>query len=185
MCSVAGCERPVRTRGYCNAHYQRWWTYGDPLGSAPRRTLWDRFWEKVDKTGDCWLWTAGTTIYGYGVIGVGPHKVGHAHRISYEWAYGRIPNGLHVCHRCDVPACVRPAHLFLGTAQDNLADMARKGRSAHGSKNPNARLTEAGVAEIRRRYAAGGVLQRELADEFGVSRSTVTTICQGKRWTRA
>ena len=96
-----------------------------PIGLARR------FWAKVDKLGefDCWLWTGRRAKrYGYGELYRGPGQtVGKAHRISWELHHG--PTDLKVLHTCDNPACVNPAHLFLGTQQDNLRDMRDKGRS--------------------------------------------------------
>lgn len=94
----------------------------------PRKTLVDLFWEKVEKTGGCWLWRGATNPKGYGRTGVGSHRSALAHRLSWNLAHGQIPAGLFVLHRCDTPGCVRPDHLFLGTAADNTADMIRKGR---------------------------------------------------------
>jgi hypothetical protein len=98
------------------------------------KTLEERFWAKVHKTDGCWLWTGGHS-HGYGNLArtkqEGPIL---AHRYSYELAYGSFPAELHVLHTCDTPRCVRPDHLFLGTHQDNIADMARKGRRAQGEK---------------------------------------------------
>lgn len=91
-----------------------------------------RFWSKVDKSaGDsgCWLWMAARNARGYGCVG---RDVGRgywlAHRVSWELANGPIPDGLFVLHRCDVPSCVNPHHLFVGTNADNMRDMALKGR---------------------------------------------------------
>lgn len=89
-----------------------------------------RFWAKVEKTPTCWEWR-GATVTGYGHISMGGvlGKIRLAHRISWEMHNGPIPDGLHVCHRCDNPKCVRPDHLFLGTDLDNAQDRDAKGRS--------------------------------------------------------
>ena len=148
----------------------------------PKLTLEQRFWSKVDRSGGpdaCWLWTA-HRHKGYGRFGVGS-TVQAAHRISWELTNGPIPRGMHVLHDCpggDNPACCNPAHLRIGTHIDNMADMSAKGRRApilvrRGELHGQAKLTDAQVAEIRRRYAAGGISQPNLAKEFGVSQSHI------------
>ena len=96
----------------------------------PVRPVADRLWERVDRSGDCWLWTGAITGVGYGHI-YADGRLAYTHRLAYELTYGPIPEGLFVCHHCDNPPCCRPEHLFLGTAQDNQSDMAAKGRASN------------------------------------------------------
>jgi hypothetical protein len=149
-----------------------------------RRPLADRFWEMVRKGGteECWLWT-GATTWGYGQIGSGgqdgpPLK---AHRVSWELRHGPIPPGLHVCHRCDVRACVNPQHLFLGTRQDNMDDMRLKGRATRGERDSQAKLTAEKVLEIRKALQ-GGTRHRDLAATYGVSQGNISNIARNKSW---
>lgn len=154
-------------------------------------TLADRFWAKVDRRGpdECWLWTASVNSSGYGRIGLGKRGQGSisAHRLSYELANGPIPDGegYHgtcVLHRCDTPACVNPAHLFLGTQADNLTDAAEKGRMHPGEAHGMARLTESQIREIRRLYKPYVVPRRVLAERFGVADTTIQAIIEQRSW---
>lgn len=158
----------------------------------------DRFWAKVDKDGPvqehcpdlgkCWQWTASTTDCGRGKIGIGGQggKTETAPRVSWELANGPIPDGLHVLHRCDYPACVRPDHLELGTHQENMAQMAARGRAKHpGATNPahgedhfKAILTDAKVLEIRR----SGEPRKALAKRYGVTIACVEAVLHRKTW---
>lgn len=151
-----------------------------------------RFWAKVDKRNDdeCWNWTgslAGPKYRegrGYGQFYGGP-AVGltRAHLYSYELHHGPIPEGMFVCHHCDNPPCVNPAHLFLGTPKDNIADMDSKGRRVIVR---NFRLTDKQVAEIAARFVRGHRFRgpnnsKELAEEFGISPNYVEYLARGGR----
>ncbi len=139
-----------------------------------------RFWAKVDKSSDCWVWTASLDDKGYGQLGVDKRPL-RAHRISYRIQHGEIPDGLHVLHHCDNPPCVRPDHLFLGTHADNMADMCKKGRHYKGETHPNVKLTEGDVLTIRGLYSEGMRLYR-LAGFFGMSISTIHNIVNRTTW---
>lgn len=138
----------------------------------------ERFWQKVAKGGpdDCWEWQAARTSFGYGITRIGPgHSNRHAHRVAWEFENGPIPDGLYVCHSCDNPPCVNPAHLWLGTPAENNMDALRKGRSGTW-------LCVADVRTIRRLHAAGEVSQRELARQFRTSPSNIGQIVKRQTW---
>lgn len=106
-----------------------------PIPRTPQ-TEEERFWAKVDKSGDCWLWQGARNPHGYGQFSRnGRHVV--AHRVSWGWRHGAVPDGYLLCHRCDVPGCVNPDHLFVGTQSDNMRDCAAKGRIARVGKSKN------------------------------------------------
>lgn len=149
-----------------------------------------RFWSQVQKTDTCWLWQGGKLGRTYAKLWVTPERRMFVHRYSYELAYGPIPAGLHVCHRCDTPACVRPDHLFLGSDRDNAQDREQKGRGGTqngcgklaGERHAEHVLTTAQVEEMRERRQAGELL-RVLAGDYGVSVQTVHRIVTRQAWT--
>lgn len=151
--------------------------------TSPAVPLADRLWSHVDKTPTCWLWTGATAPMGwYGHI-VHQGRSVAAHRLSWELANGPIPEALQVLHHCDVPRCVRPEHLFLGTVQDNVQDASRKGRMHPGESNGIAKLTEDAVRSIRREYRPGvrGELIR-LARLHGVSEAAIRFVVRRETW---
>lgn len=149
------------------------------------RNTFRHFWRSVHKTDGCWLWQGGLNCSGYGRFCIAGKRQ-KVHRLSYIQAHGPIPDGLFVCHRCDVRSCVNPDHLFLGTNADNMADKMKKGRQKSGvtlgSKNHLSSLNEQQVLEIRRLYQAGGVTQCELARQFNTDQTNVSKIIQRITW---
>lgn len=159
-----------------------------------RRDIAERFAEKVDRRGEdeCWLWTAGRLDDGYGRINSGG-KRGRlllAHRVAYELEHGPIPhedlfgNRVLVLHACDTPACVNPAHLFLGTTAANVADMDSKGRRVQvcGERHGEAKVTEAIVREIRGAFRGHRGEIKALAQRFSISQSQVSNIVHRRQW---
>lgn len=144
----------------------------------------ERFFCGIDDPGnddECWPWMRVRDKDGYGLFVVDGRHV-RTHRYSYEIHSGPIPEGQDVLHSCDNPPCCNPNHLWLGTDADNAADSMRKGRRACGSRHGRAKLTEAQVIELRARYAAGGVVQRELAEDYDISHALVSFITTRRRW---
>lgn len=155
-----------------------------------------RFWSKVNRSSDpdgCWLWTGSINPDGYGMFGAAPYgavspATGRgAHRVSWEMAFGAIPEGMAICHRCDNPRCVRPDHLFFGTPADNAADRSRKGRSFRasqnqGTKNGRAKLTEQDVQEIRRLHREHRWPTKDIAGHFGISDRSIHAVITKKSW---
>jgi predicted ribonuclease toxin of YeeF-YezG toxin-antitoxin module len=167
-----------------------------------RRPLVERFWSNVDRSGGdkaCWIWTAGKSGDGYGGFRVGKIQT-TAHRYAWILTNGPVPDGLFVCHDCpggDNPACVNPAHMFLGTNGDNQRDASAKGMLSHGDdhnsrrnpeslkrgeENKQSKLTAEQVRSIRTEYASGTTTQDELARKYHVVRNAIWMIVKRKTW---
>ena len=149
QCGVAARTREVKRPGKqartCQECETTFYTYpASPQRFCVRacRSAYDRrpeviaqrFWRFYDRSGDCWLWTGSITPGGYGKFGLhtpeGIRSIG-AHRLAWVLANGElIPEGMNVCHRCDIRHCGNPTHLFLGTQKDNIRDMFTKGRNS-------------------------------------------------------
>jgi hypothetical protein len=152
------------------------------------RPLKERFDQKYipEPNSGCWLWTGATNRLGYGSIGSGRRKANgggtiEAHVASWRLAHGDVPSGLFVCHRCDNPSCVNPAHLFLGTPRENSQDAVKKGRMPKGDAHPGAALTSDCVRRIRKLRNVG-LTYREIGEQIGVNAGTVGCVVRGKTW---
>jgi hypothetical protein len=131
----------------------------------------------------CWNYDGYVKPDGYGSTwDAGLKQSVNAHRRYYEAFRGRVPEGMHVLHKCDNRRCINPEHLFLGTADDNMRDMAQKGRSLSGERNKNCKLTQRQVDEIRGKYGMRGVTLQQLASEYGISAAHVHRIAKDKNW---
>jgi hypothetical protein len=186
-CDAPGCGEIVGRRRFCRLHYIRHWRdqplEGGPTARFSRLSPEEKIRTKslVNSETGCHEWQGGHGSHGYGSVVVNGRRVG-AHRAAFEVFVGLIPEGMYVCHTCDNRKCVNPAHLFLGTHQDNRRDMVAKGRHARGGRHHWAKLTEADVLDIRRR-AAEGESQKVLCGQYGVADSLVSRIVNRLIWT--
>lgn len=146
------------------------------MGWLPLAKSIERAYEKCPITG-CWIWKRGTNGYGYGRMWDG-HKTVGAHRFMFELAYGPIPEGIMVLHKCDVRECVNPDHLFLGTCADNMVDKVAKNRQMRGSRHWASKITEAQAAAI----FCDTRPQKIIAKDFGITQSQVSHIKSRDNW---
>ncbi len=155
---------------------------GDEERERRLRGLMARFWSKVDKSGGpnvCWFWTGGLYGNGYGALAYRNQHSLSAHRLAYIIEHGSIPEGASILHDCgdgENKSCVNPAHLRPGGDSENMLDAVRFGTHVHRIK-----LYADEWDEIQEKYAAGGVSYRELAEEYGVSGTTIGNIVNGRR----
>ena len=172
------CGLPSVGRALCKKHYRAFMKYGDPLESKNLRGVPFEKRYVLDPQSGCWLWIGSTVTDGYGVWKA--HGQRAAHRGSYVMHRGAIPDGMHVLHSCDMPNCVNPAHLRLGTHQENMADLRAKGRAygAAGAANKAAKLTEVQAMSIM----ADPRSCAKISIEYGISKHSVDNVRNGKTW---
>lgn len=196
-CTYPACDLYAESAvSMCDAH--KWRRRNGKDMNAPvvrltprATTLADRLYARLDISGGpdaCWEWTGHRRKrrnrgLQYARMSVGNHATDYVHRVSYMVHIGPIPDGMLVCHRCDNPPCGNPAHLFLGTTQDNTADKVTKGRQLRGQRHPGAKLTAADVIEIRATPNLGDLAVRSaLAERFGVTLPAINNVAHGRSW---
>lgn len=177
----------MKSRGWCNRHYLKWWNHGDPLGGIDYKlapTLAERMLQHAPglgrETDECIEWLGAKDHRGYGTVtfdGV----TRRAHRVSLGLAIGRdVEPGLSVLHSCDNPPCINPRHLSEGTQLENVADAMERGRWAVGSRAASAKLTEEIVMDILSRSPKPR--PRDIAEELGIDSATACRVLNRQSW---
>ena len=193
QCSVEGCNRKHKAKGWCHLHYKRSTLNGDlnlhvPLGKSfhrPAALLDYLLQHRLVTDNECWVWTGYCDIKGYGHVKV-DGKIVKVHRIS-AIVHELLPPGsrLHVLHHCDNPPCFNPAHLFAGTNADNVRDRVRKGRNwrnqVRGAHHGRRKLTAEQVSEIRQ-FLSAGMTAPDIATRYDVHFGTIYDIKSGRHW---
>jgi hypothetical protein len=192
-CISSGCDGASYCRGYCYRHYEEHRTAGTipvrKFGASKAERVW-RFVEKREDH-ECWPWTGGSVVGGYGIVVLEGGKRERAHRAMWEITYGPIPpsdayHGTVVMHKCDNRICVNPSHLQLGTHQDNMADRTAKGRGViprkfeKGAKHllASPKLNDDAIRDIR----SGQLSPKETALKYDLDVRNVYNIRSRKTW---
>ncbi|QKY78955.1 HNH endonuclease [Arthrobacter phage Jinkies] len=193
-CAVDDCGKPAKSRGKCQVHAMREKRAADrAAGRVTRVAHWATLEERLRYTGwvevvrrpelgACWEWKGMLDKKGYGRANVGQQKTRAAHRAAYEVWNGELDPDLMVCHSCDNPPCINPAHLFPGDQFVNMGDAKAKRRNANGMRQGCAKLTDQQVAEIRAKYKPREYSQARLGREYGVTQSAIGAIINGRTW---
>jgi len=142
----------------------------------------ERFFKYVEKQANgCWLWTGYKGKGGYGKS-IYKGKTISSHRLSWIIHNGEIPEGLFICHTCDVRSCQNPQHLFLASHQGNMDDMVKKGRASMGMENSQSKLTEKQVIKIRKLFDSGEYTISQLKEIFNVDWTAIKHVVTKKTW---
>lgn len=187
-CRIAGCGRPIKARGWCEAHYKRWRLHGDPLvgGKVTHRGEPAEYLDTVLAEGplsrQCLVWPYARNAKGYGHIKI-DGETREVHRVVCERVNGPPPTpdheARHLCGNGHL-GCINPGHVTWGTRLENKADELQHGTRNRGRRNGQAKLTEADVLNIR---AADGVMPRhQIGAQYGVTAATVNEIVWGQTW---
>lgn len=184
-CSIEGCDKPTKARGWCNAHWKRWIRHGDPLAGAaangePMRFLLDT---AMPFTGDgCLEWPFAKNQYGYGIVTY-EGKASVVTRLICALTNGNAESNLDAAHSCGNGhlGCCNPRHISWKTRAANKADTVLHGTHDRGSRNGNSKLTEEDVAAIRK-LRGDGLTQSAIGAMYGVSRAAIYKIESGKGW---
>lgn len=185
ICKIDGCAKPVKNRGWCNAHYLRWLRHSDPLGGGVNRDGTVLEWLRnaaACRSDDCLIWPfARNSVNGYPVAYV-DGKVVLVSRYICRLAHGEPPSRYVARHKCGNGklGCINPNHLHWGTKKEDVQDAIDAGTWAHGETNGQSKLTEGDVLKIR--SLKGKMLHREIGKMFGISRRQAGRVINRTDW---
>ena len=177
-------KEPVPCPG-CKVVFRSMGALGNHAKNSKTCTPEMRFWGKVKKTRTCWLWQGAPNQKGYGQTTYAGRKNLVVHRLIWMMNFGHIPDGMEVCHKCDVRNCIRPSHLFLGTHLENMQDCVAKDRHTRGARNQHAKLTDEQVREIKRDFLRTGFKWTnadELSARYQIGKGQILAIARGDSW---
>lgn len=190
VCSIPKCDKSAVRRGWCYRHYGRWRAHGNPTAGGKNRPPAGASLKAIERAiaesvpSECWNWPLSENGRGYGQLWIdGVHCA--AHRVICERVQGSPPSAQHeAAHTCGNGhlGCVNPHHLVWKTRLENDQDKKVHGTVGRGERNAAAKLSCQQVDEVRMLYAAGGITQHALANQFGVKQSAISRVISGKRW---